>query len=781
MPTERFHPRGGDLPDMSADQIAGRRFAQSWRGYDQTEVKQFLAQVAAQVQVLSERLGAEAAARREAEQRASHPHIDEAVIMSAVGEETAGILRSARSAAAEITAKAETQAASTVRAAEAKAAELVAEAENLMAARRAEAEAVAAQVRSEAEAAAAQVLSNARAEADKLKAQAVEEHRQMVETAQSTRERVLSDLARRRKLATVQIEQLRAGRERLLDAYLVVRRTLDEVTEELQRADAEARAVAGAVGRQVASGATDEPVDLHVADGPEGANTTSAEPAAERTGGGNAEQPVRRPLTVTSSPGSSTPPVVLAPKAAQLAAAGASFQGLGAPGAPVARVSPSDTIESVRILRGESTGPAALAQVPPAQAPAAQPAPVEAGTVEAGTVEAGTVEAGTVEAGTVEAGAGSPRAEGPAIGQLGATRAGSDEPGTAQASPDQGDEGRGGVSAADVESLFARIRAGREQAANRARKTLFDHAPGTSEFSSTAQETSAGLTGDATASAETLVARPPTGGPGPAEEGEPAVSEPGSSDVGGDNGAPVDRGTLDVLEQRQEAIGHIESSLARKLKRALQDEQNSLLDRLRSLKGPAACADVLPSQEEHPDRFVDASRPVLEEAARAGAELAWAAFGARGRRGALPEVADLADELGRSIVEPLRQRVEEAFSASGEDTTELADVLGAAYREWKTQRIEAVARDQVMAAYSRGFYTALPEGTMLRWVMSPAEGPCPDCEDNTLAGAQRKGEPWPTGQLYPPAHPGCRCALVPEVLSTLTSVGANGTRQAPLT
>jgi hypothetical protein len=342
------------------------------------------------------------------------------------------------------------------------------------------------------------------------------------------------------------------------------------------------------------------------------------------------------------------------------------------------------------------------------------------------------------------------------------------------------DEGRGAVSAADVESLFARIRAGRQQAANRARKTLFDPVPTTGEQSSTGQEASGALIREVAANAEALVAELQAGELGASGEGEPVGDGQGYSDVGDDKVAQVDRDTLDVLEQRQEAIGHIESSLARKLKRALQDEQNSLLDRLRSLKGPAACAYVLPSPEEHPDRFVDASRPVLEEAARAGAELAWGAFGTRSRREALPEVGDLADELGRSIVEPLRQRVEEAFSASGEDTTELADVLGAAYREWKTQRIEAVARDQVMAAYSRGFYTALPEGTMLRWVMSPAEGPCPDCEDNTLAGAQRKGEPWPTGQLYPPAHPGCRCALVPEVLSKLTSVGASGTGQAPV-
>ena len=39
--------------------------------------------------------------------------------------------------------------------------------------------------------------------------------------------------------------------------------------------------------------------------------------------------------------------------------------------------------------------------------------------------------------------------------------------------------------------------------------------------------------------------------------------------------------------------------------------------------------------------------------------------------------------------------------------------------------------------------------------------PNPDAEDNRLADAVRAGEPFPTGDLRPPAHAGCRCLLVP--------------------
>ena len=242
--------------------IEGRRFAQSWRGYDPEEVKQFLSQVAEQVRALRERCESTDSARREAEERAAHPQMDEASLMSAVGEETAGILRSAHSAAAEISAKAEVNAQTIVAAAQTKADDLLAQAESMLAARSAEAEAVAADIRESALAEAEQLRDAAQQDADALASSAAREYQETVQAAQALREKILTDLARRRKLGSVQVEQLRAGRERLLDAYLVVRRTLDDVTDELQRADAEARAAADAVGRQNATERPDEAVDL---------------------------------------------------------------------------------------------------------------------------------------------------------------------------------------------------------------------------------------------------------------------------------------------------------------------------------------------------------------------------------------------------------------------------------------------------------------------------------------------------------------------------------------
>jgi hypothetical protein len=86
--------------------------------------------------------------------------------------------------------------------------------------------------------------------------------------------------------------------------------------------------------------------------------------------------------------------------------------------------------------------------------------------------------------------------------------------------------------------------------------------------------------------------------------------------------------------------------------------------------------------------------------------------------------------------------------------------VGAAYREWKTQRIERVAGDHIVSAFSRGAFAAVSDGTSQHWVVDDVDGPCPDCDDNALAGSTPRGQAFPTGQMHPPAHPGCRCVLV---------------------
>ncbi|HLY83736.1 MAG TPA: DivIVA domain-containing protein, partial [Acidimicrobiales bacterium] len=249
MATDRPRLGSGDA-SLSPELIAQRGFLTSRRGFDPDEVKTFLARIAEEFRSMRQREATLERALRDAEERAAHPTLDENTLMAAVGEETASILRSAHAAAADITTKAKDNAARILRESHEQAAAMRQDAETVLARRTTEADAAAARIREAGEAEVEQLRQGARQEGETVRAQAEAERKVTIEAAQGARERILSDLTRRRKVAVVQIEQLRVGRERLLEAYKVVRRTLDEVTDELQRADGEARAAAEAAGRR---------------------------------------------------------------------------------------------------------------------------------------------------------------------------------------------------------------------------------------------------------------------------------------------------------------------------------------------------------------------------------------------------------------------------------------------------------------------------------------------------------------------------------------------------
>jgi hypothetical protein len=106
-------------------------------------------------------------------------------------------------------------------------------------------------------------LATARSDATGELDRARQRGRQMVNEAQLVRRRILEDLVRRRKVLRRQIEQLRVGRERLLEAYEVVGQTVEEATSELGVALVSATAAAERAGRRLLAGdeVTDE--DLH--------------------------------------------------------------------------------------------------------------------------------------------------------------------------------------------------------------------------------------------------------------------------------------------------------------------------------------------------------------------------------------------------------------------------------------------------------------------------------------------------------------------------------------
>ena len=116
---------------------------------------------------------------------------------------------------------------------ETRAAALLADAASMAARTRKEADDVLGVRSAEAQSAADAILAHAERQAAARIDAGGERGRELVDEADRTRERVLRELSSTRRIAHEQIEQLRIGRERLLQAYAVVRATADQATGDL--------------------------------------------------------------------------------------------------------------------------------------------------------------------------------------------------------------------------------------------------------------------------------------------------------------------------------------------------------------------------------------------------------------------------------------------------------------------------------------------------------------------------------------------------------------------
>ena len=220
-------------PLVTSDEVRHKGFATSFRGFDANEVRTFLARVADELRSARDRHGELERLLAEAETRAANPVLDESTLLGALGDETARIVRSAHEASTDIKAKAHENVERLLHEANDEAARIKRDADGLLASRTDEADTAASQIREAAQAWSDDLRTKAREEADSIIEESKRHGRVMVEEAQALRVKILGDLTRRRRVALVQVEQLRAGRERLLEAYRVVRQTLDDVTDEL--------------------------------------------------------------------------------------------------------------------------------------------------------------------------------------------------------------------------------------------------------------------------------------------------------------------------------------------------------------------------------------------------------------------------------------------------------------------------------------------------------------------------------------------------------------------
>ncbi len=601
-------PRPETRAPITSEAIANVGFRTSLRGFDITQVREYLRGIADHVRALQDHNDDLQRRLREAESRADHPVLDQAQLASALGDETARILQSAHEAAAEIRGRAQEHVERVVQQARDDGAKLTAEAANVLEVRRAAAEAEAAEILRVATEEAIRLTSEASTSATATVAEAEETAREAVEGAKAERNEVLSDVRRRRRIANTQIEQLRAGRERLLQAYEIVRATLDQVTTELNVADDEAQRG--------------------------GRRSRTAHERRHRS------EPGRRP-----------------------------------------RVDPHGRHRSEYIYTGRG-GADLLRTNPEPSAPQRR-----------------------------------------------------------QRRPSPGDGGsHADAHARSRTHAHSRTRA-RARARTRTRTScvVCPRRPRANDTRSRSREVGGGTRTRTRTGAGARAAE--GGAEAQADEGAPQCR--GATRQGAARNVWRARGAPDPSSQAG-AAGRAEPR-ARPIALGAGHAQRRLGARRRS---------------RAPRHVRGHRRARARRRRRAGA----AATGNAARRAAPHLVATVANDLALELVLPLRRRLDERLheaAAVGDDQITASDRVSSAYREAKTQRAGRLAEDWLAAAWAVGVHAATPSGTPGTWASDPDHPCCTDCDDNGLAGGVPVGTAFPTGHLHPPAHPGCRCVIVP--------------------
>ena len=192
------------------------------RGFDRVSVATLLRQAAAEIRRL--RTQADALRRRADElEAAPHPELEAERIAEALGQEAVRVLEAARAAAAERAGRAEEER--------------------------------------------GRMLEQARADGAQIVEESRAQGRDIVAEARSVRKQILGDLVRKRQSYRIELEQLRAAGDRLLESLAELRQEIDDSAVRLVQAVPEAQAAAERVGLLLTGPEpTPEQVDAEIAD-----------------------------------------------------------------------------------------------------------------------------------------------------------------------------------------------------------------------------------------------------------------------------------------------------------------------------------------------------------------------------------------------------------------------------------------------------------------------------------------------------------------------------------
>ena len=626
-------------PDPSSPAaVSAASFNVSRRGFDQTEVRDFLRMVSAEMARLQERerfLESELKAMQTRGMSAPGM-LDEEVVTALLGEEAARVLGTAREASSQIRLRAEEAATRLVK----------------------EASSDATRLREEAELEAVRRREDAAADAEAEIELAKQQGRDMVNEAREYREKVLTELARRRELAREQIEQLIHNRDRLLNAFERARLATDDVMTGLVSVDHDLPR---------------EYINLAPTTGP--VPTIVLERVVEAFA--EAEVEAEEPEVIELFDHTKLEEIESEPTQV------------------VVEEIVDVVIDVVAVIEEETP----IAEVLVEETPVVEEIPVVEETPVAEVIE--TIAVAEDEKSNVVNLFSKDRPRPETSGGVNPEHP----------SVDKTVAPKSDANAQAVENLFARLR-----------EATVDKAAS-----------------NAVSGGKVVEPRKSTKKVEVVEETATAV-------------VPVqpmhDAG---AFAKRDEVLAPIVVAMSRKLKRVLADEENEVLEYLRGKKNALTVDAMVGEIEVHAKRYGDAISEDIMAAAKGAAKSA-----------KVTDVIPTVDVLiGVQLVKPLRDRLAKAIEQNGTDRVAMAKALRGVYRQWKSQHIDEQVDDIACLAYSRGFFAGVKPGTQVCWMVDPNGPECPDAEDNSLAGSIALGKEFPTGNLHPLAHAGCRCLLAP--------------------
>ncbi len=625
---------GGSLNDQGVDaaDIESIDFPVVRRGFDPSEVRARLQVAASEIRRL-QRLCDELAGRMNELSQADRGESDASRVTEMLGVEVRGVLEAAHEAATSTIQKAEGEAEAMSR----------------------EAQAAAEAVLADATAQSSELVEAARLEADEIVEESRSHGREMVHEAQTVRERILRDLARKRQTGRSQIEQLRAGRDRLLEALSTVQANLDAAVEDLVTSVPEARSAANRAGLRVSSEPSPTVDDLE------------AEIEAGRL--------VDHPL-VSDSP---------------------------IPG-PIGDTFTTGEMEALDHLDALSSGAGETEadETQESESVETEPEP-EAEPDELGEPEdpdpSSEIESETEAEAEPEV----------------VAEAGSDEP-----------TGR-------ARDVFARLRRSRSSA-----EPKLEPRPQVSQEAASVTEPP-----------EEMQAQE-------IQEGEPDVLD--ASAAAGDSvsvadsldGDSLDGDSLDgdpPADPADDVRERAAAAAAKAMKRVLVEEQGSLLDGIR--RSGAAAVASLDEKQSHNSCYDKAATPALREQC--------ITLGGTSDLDLAPALANIHE----IALEPVRRRLAD-IAERFDSEEELSNAVRGLYREARSRNLNEAASAASVAVEGLVKIDRANNdkaNRTVRWVLDPGGSCGADCADNALAGEVAAGEKFPTGDRYPPAHPGCRCRI----------------------